>query len=547
MRVTSKVAIFLIGIGYVLPAVVSADDRVDLLELSIEELGKLVVTGTRIPGRDVPVPMTIVTRQEFEAAGFLRLQDVFEALPQNFDEVTPDGRFANEGGSLLRGLNNTRVTAADLRGLGAQSTLTLVNGSRRAGSIDGRVVDLSAIPLSFVERVEVVTGGRSAVYGADAVAGVVNVVTRREFTGAESQLHFGQAADGGGERFQASQLFGGDLGRGHVVAGYDFGRTWPLDLADVGLLSLAENPEIGLAQLSLNAQADVQRHSGYASGRYSLSDRLEFHAEGLYTNREFEDFELRRFSGATQDSFTSTTSPSEHLDLTAGARAEFGGDWTLDVTGDWSEVETERATSLFADLGFITIDRDFVASDEAAISSFSTVLDGPLPEVAGRTARAAAGVEWRKEDYANFFDGIAEENADRIVRSVFAELSIPLLGGAGREGRRLELSLAGRYDDYSDFGGTFNPQAGFIWIPAEGLTLRGAYSAAFRAPALAELDSDTEAFLEPAEDPALGGAPAPVLFIQGDDPALGPEEAETWSFGVDFEPEFATWASFSLS
>ena len=529
------------------PRAATADERLDLLELSIEELGKLVVTGTRIPGTDVAVPMTTVTRQELEQGSSFTLQDVFEDLPQNFDEVTPDGRFANEGGSLLRGLNNTRVTAANLRGLGAESTLTLVNGSRRAGSIEGRVVDLSAIPLSIVERVEVVTGGRSAVYGADAVAGVVNIVTRRDFTGSESQAHYGSAADGGGERLQLSQLFGAELGRGHVVAAYDYARSWPLDLADAGLLSLSENTEIGLTQLSLNAQAETRRHSGYLAGRYELDERIELYGEGLYTHREFEDFELRRFSGATQDSFTDTTSPSEHLALTAGARAEFAGDWTLDIAADRSEADIERATSLFIDLGFAAIEREFLARNQAAVSSVSAVLDGPLPALAGAEARAAAGLEWRREDYEDSLDGTPGENADRNVRSAFAELSIPLFGATQGDGRQLELSIAGRYDDYSDFGGTFNPQIGLIWTPVSGLTLRGAYSAAFRAPALAELESTTEAFLETAADPAQGNAPAPVLFIQGANPAIGPEEADTWSFGVDFEPEFAHWADLSLS
>lgn len=529
------------------PPAIAAAERIDVFELSIEELGNLVVTGTRIPGTDVAVPMTVITRNEFGKAGFLTLQDLFETLPQNFDEVTPDGRFANEGGSLLRGLNNTRVNAADLRGLGAESTLTLVNGSRVAGSIEGRVVDLSAIPLSIVERVEVVTGGRSAVYGADAVAGVVNIVTRRDFTGVESQAHFGSAAEGGGEQLLLSQLFGAELDRGHLVAAYDYARSWPLDLAEAGLLSLSENTEIGLTQLSLNAQADVRRHSGYLAGRYDLNERIELYGEGLYTHREFEDFELRRFSGATQNSFTETTSPSEHLVLTAGARAGLSGEWTLDLTAGRSEADTERDSSLFADLGFVAIERRFVSRDQAEVSSLSAVLDGPLPEFAGVGGRAAAGLEWRREDFEDSLDGVPGENADRRLRSAFAELSIPLLATAGGDAQQLELSIAGRYDDYSDFGGTFNPQIGLIWTPVSGLTFRGAYSAAFRAPALAELDSTTEAFLELAADPEQGDAPVPVLFLQGARPDIGPEEADTWSLGVDIEPEFARWASLSLS
>src|SRR5690606_12772641 len=112
---------------------------------------EIVVTGTRIRGVDVPVPTIELDREDFANGAYTSIEQVFESLPQNFDEVTPDGRFANEGGSQLRGLNNERVAAIDLRGLGAQSTLTLVNGSRRAGSVDGRVVDISVIPLSILE------------------------------------------------------------------------------------------------------------------------------------------------------------------------------------------------------------------------------------------------------------------------------------------------------------------------------------------------------------------------------------------------------------
>jgi iron complex outermembrane receptor protein len=531
--------------GIVLP--VSAADSVDLLELSLEELSNLLVTGTRIRGADVSVPMTVLTREEIENTAFSTVEELFESLPQNFDEVTPDGRFANEGGSLLRGLNNNRVSAIDLRGLGAQSTLTLVNGTRRAGSIGGRVVDISAIPLSIVERVEVVTGGRSAVYGADAVAGVVNLVTRRNFDGTESQVYYGFAPDGGGERLQLSQMIGVDEERGGFVAAYDFARAWPFDLADAGLLSLMPNPEIGLTQLSLDARTDNRRHSLYLSGRFDVTDRIELYADGLYTDNKFEDFALRLFEGATENSFTDTVDPSEHLSLAGGARANLGGDWALELSGGWSTAENTNRSTVFVDLGFISVLSEGQADTDSALSSVSAVVDGPLPAIRGITAQAAFGVELREEEFESDMNGVPESNLDREVGSVFAELRVPLVEGAQPGLRRLELSLAGRYDDYSDFGGTFNPQAGIIWRPADELTLRAAFSTAFRAPALVELESSTDAFLELASDPALGGASVPVLFLQGEHPDLQPEEAETWSVGVDFEPEFASWAKLSLS
>jgi outer membrane receptor protein involved in Fe transport len=528
------------------PAVSAAEASVDLFDLSIEELGDVFVTGTHIRGVSVPAAMIVITRDEFEDAGFSTVEELFESLPQNFDEVTPDGRFANEGGSLLRGLNNSRVSAIDLRGLGAQSTLTLVNGKRRAGSIDGRVVDVSAIPLSIIERVEVVTGGRSAIYGADAVAGVVNLVTRRNFEGAESQIYYG-LADDGGERLQVSQIAGVDAARGSLVAAYDYARDRPFDLADAGLLSLMPNPVIGLTQLSLNAQADTRRHSAYLSGQFDLTDQVEIYADGFYTDKEFEDFALRFFEGATQNSFTDIVNPSEHLSLSAGARTTLPRDWTLDVSGGWSTAENTQRSSVFIDLGFISIASESEQDTKSTLPSVSAVMDGPLPSIGGIAARAAVGVEWRKEEFEQEFNGIPESSLDRTLRSAFAEVSLPF-GTDGRPGLgNVELSLAGRYDNYSDFGGTFNPQIGAVWTPVETLTLRGAFSKAFRAPALVEVESSVDAFLELVPDPTQGGADVPVLFVQGENPDLQAEEAETWGLGVDYRPAFARWADLSLS
>lgn len=528
------------------PALSASEESADLFDLSIEELGNVFVTGTRIRGVSVPAAMIVITRDEFEKGGFSSVEELFESLPQNFDEVTPDGRFANEGGSLLRGLNNSRVSAIDLRGLGAQSTLTLVNGKRRAGSIDGRVVDVSTIPLSILDRVEVVTGGRSAIYGADAVAGVVNLVTRRNFTGAESQVFYG-LADDGGERLQISQIAGADAARGSFVAAYDYTRVWPLDLAAAGLLSLMPNPVIGLTQLSLNAQAETRRHSAYLSGHFEVTDDIEVYADAFYTDKKFEDFALRFFEGATQNSFTDIVNPSEHLSLSAGARTGLSGDWTLDVSGGFSTAENRQLSSVFIDLGFVSITSESAQHTKSTLPSFSVVMDGPLPAIGGMEPRAAVGVEWRREKFEHVLNDIPDDSLDRSLRSAFAEVSLPLVKD-GRPGLAdVELSLAGRYDNYSDFGGTFNPQIGVVWTPAETLTLRSAFSKAFRAPALVELESSEDAFLELVPDPTQGGATVPVLFIQGENPGLQPEEAETWGIGVDYKPPFARWADVSLS
>jgi outer membrane receptor protein involved in Fe transport len=262
---------------------------------------------------------------------------------------------------------------------------------------------------------------------------------------------------------------------------------------------------------------------------------------------KFEDFAWRFFEGATQNSFTDIVNPGEHLSLTAGARTSLANDWTLDVAGGLSTAENSHRSSIFVDLGFASFSSDGRQDTKSTLPSLSAVVDGPLPTIGGITPRAAAGVEWRREELEVVSNGVGQSGLDRTLRSAFAELSLPLVTD-GRPGLgNLELSLAGRYDDYSDFGGTFNPQVGVVWTPVEDLTLRGAFSKAFRAPALVELQSSVDAFLEPVPDPTRGGAEVPVLFVQGENPDLRAEKAETWSIGMDYKPAFARWAEISLS
>src|SRR4029453_11390734 len=109
---------------------------------------EVIVTGTNIRGVDVAAPTVTITRSDINKTGFVTIENLLESIPQNYDGVTPDGRYANEGGGFVAVRNNERATAIDLRGLGPQSTLTLLNGTRRAGSVGGRVVDVSMIPLA---------------------------------------------------------------------------------------------------------------------------------------------------------------------------------------------------------------------------------------------------------------------------------------------------------------------------------------------------------------------------------------------------------------
>ena len=519
----------------------SADSADAVPSVRLEEV---VVTGTNIRGVDISAPTTTITRSEINKTGFVTLESLLESIPQNFDGVTPDGRYANEGGGFVAVRNNERAAAIDLRGLGPQSTLTLLNGTRRASSVGGRVVDVSMIPLAAIERVELVTGGRSAIYGSDAVAGVVNFVTRREFDGAETQASFTTPTEyPGGERIQASQIFGHHGDRGGFVVAYDYTREYAMNLADTGLMTLAPSSS-GQTYVRLEPQSNARRHSGLFSGKYSVTNNFELFVDGLYTDRMTDYFEQRIIETSTEVSSDLFEAPATQYSASLGARVGLPADWSLNVTGTMSRAR--NSIDSFGNYIAPTFRLDYDYSDRATSkrSSTTVVAEGPLFTVGGITPRAAVGVEYGEDAFSDVMvaDGFTYTDIDRKreVSSTFAEIAIPLVkNGARRPGlRNLELSVAGRYDDYSDFGDTFNPQFGLTWGISEQVGLRAAYATAFRAPSLIDLGTDISVFIEAYPDPDRGGVAIPTLVLQGNNPDLKPEEAKTWSVSLDFTPSF---------
>jgi outer membrane receptor protein involved in Fe transport len=493
---------------------------------------EIVVTGSHIRGvQDLAAPSVTFSREEIRNTGFTELDELFQSLPQNLDEISGEAQLAD--GISLVARSNGGSSGISLRGLGPGSTLVLLNGKRKAGNVDGRVVDISSIPLSAIERVEVVTGGRSAVYGSDAVAGVVNLVTRRDFEGAETQIQFG-GARAGGERLQFSQLYGVELARGGFIAAYDYSRGRKLDLVDTGIPRPTDS---GLVLDRYDIRPQNERHSGFLSGRFDLNGRVQLYADGMYTSHKHEGALFYSFD--PDSSIQYSRSSSDQYSIAPGALVRLGS-WSLDLSGNYSVSDTDR-NSYSNSFGF----EDFYAStSRSALSSVSTVAEGPVFSLAGREVRAAIGAEGRSESLKNVANGEPREDRDRTVRSAFAELFVPL----SAFGRRLELSLAGRYDDYNDFGDTFNPQFGVVWGPNEQWTWRGAYAAAFRAPDLHALDTGGNVVLRNLLDPTLGPAARSVTLIaSGGNPNLQSEEATTWSLGFDYKPQFAPWGWISVA
>ena len=169
----------------------------------------IVVTGSRIPRPDVESnsPVNVIGGEEIKLAVTNETEQLLNALPQ---AVAGAGAQSNTG--------NGSATV-NLRGLGTVRTLVLQNGRRIVGASQDGVVDLNMIPPSLVARVEVVTGGASAVYGSDAKAGVVNFVMKDDFEGLEIGGSYGISDEGDAARYNLDMTVGGNFadGRGNIV------------------------------------------------------------------------------------------------------------------------------------------------------------------------------------------------------------------------------------------------------------------------------------------------------------------------------------------
>ncbi|MEH3102194.1 TonB-dependent receptor [Sphingomonas adhaesiva] len=224
---------------------VAATDGAPPLSPDEEGSTDIVVTGSSIRGQ-LPVGSNVRTirRSEIDRNGFGSVAQVLQSLPGNF------GGTATEQSALAgadpTGTNATLSTGVNLRGLGAAATLVLLNGRRIAGAGTlGDFADVSSIPMSVVERVEVLMDGASAIYGSDAVGGVVNVIMKDRFTGLESGGRLGVATRGGLREVQLYQTAGTAWAGGSALLSYEFYDRAPLVAADRRFARSADSRPIG--------------------------------------------------------------------------------------------------------------------------------------------------------------------------------------------------------------------------------------------------------------------------------------------------------------
>jgi len=205
--------------------------RADGLGTEATQLDEVVVTGSYLRGAESPSPVMVLTASDVDRQGRATVADALAALPQNFTGGAYEGS-ANTGADRS-GRNIGAATGVNLRGLGADATLVLVNGRRVAGTGNaGDFADISNIPSSAIARADVLLDGASALYGADAVGGVVNIILKSRFDGAESRIRVGGTSDGGAEEVLLSHTGGFNWSSGSLVAAYEFHDRGELQASD---------------------------------------------------------------------------------------------------------------------------------------------------------------------------------------------------------------------------------------------------------------------------------------------------------------------------
>lgn len=186
------------------------------------DLDRIEVTGSRIRGANMETQQPILTlsRENLEKQGYTSVADVLQNL-------TSAGSPAISRQEALSSGENVGGYYVDIRNLGATRTLVLMNG-KRLGATTAGYQDLSQIPMSAVERIEILKDGASAIYGSDAIAGVVNVITRKRFDGAEASVYVGQYGEGDGDINQYSFTLGSEGERGGITLSAEYYKAKPV-------------------------------------------------------------------------------------------------------------------------------------------------------------------------------------------------------------------------------------------------------------------------------------------------------------------------------
>jgi len=491
-------------------------------------LNTVTVTGTRIRGGTTPSPVITIGAENIQEEGFSDLGEVIRSMPQNYSGGQNPGVLgANTGSSNVTNQNGTGGSGLNLRGLGPDATLTLLNGRRMSYSSFAQAIDISAIPVEAVDRVEIVADGASAIYGSDAVAGVGNVILKRDFEGVTVGARFGGATEGGLMTREYTATAGTTWSSGGLIATYKNASADPIYADQRSYTERMYDP------YTLYPGSDLR--SGLLSVHQSLGDAVEVSLDALQTNRTQQMYQGYPgfYYDFTTDTKTSFVAPSINVTLPA--------DWTLVLGGTWGKDDSTQkiysvttgssASSLVVNSCYCNKSRSYEVSAE-----------GPLFAMGDDSARLAVGVGYRANELVNrsFLSGQGYGGREGS-HFAYGEVNLPLIGSTASpvDAQRLSFTVAVRSEDYDSFGRVTTPKLGLIYNPGADFTLKASWGKSFKAPTLDQKYQPQYAYLRSASAVGGSGYPADATVLMswgGSALPLEPERAKTQTVSVAFHP-----------
>lgn len=493
----------------------------------VTDIQGVTVTGTRIRGGTTPSPVITIGAEDIQQEGFSDLGEVIRSVSQNFTGGQNPGVFSlNLAGGGIQNQNLTGGSTLNLRGLGPDATLTLLNGRRMAYGGFSQAVDISAIPVEAVERVEIVADGASAIYGSDAVGGVGNVILKPDFDGITLGTRYGGATDGGMLTREYTATAGTTWRSGGLIATYKDASVDPIYARQRDYADQLTYPT------TIYPGSDL--HSGLISAHQSLGDVVEVHLDALRTKRDqmYNTFYGTSNIHVTPNTTTTFVSPSVDFALPS--------DWTITLGGTWGRddhLQVQSRQSLQTGLSTPMIDDCYCNKSR----SYEAGAEGPLFELGGGDARLAVGVGYRRNEFEQFshLTNTTVIQGAESSRFAYGEINLPLIGSEVDRRQRLAVTAAVRTEDYVSYGRVTTPKLGVIYDPIPDITLKTSWGKSFKMPTLLQLYRGQVVGLVP---PAVYGgvgfpADSTVLTFSGGNPHLAPERARSWTTSLGFHPE----------
>lgn len=504
----------------------------------------IVVTGSHIRGAESASPVVVATRSEIENAGLTDLGSYARTLSQNFSGGQNPG--VAGGGNQGSNENTTSASTLNLRGLGPDATLTLVNGHRVAYDGVFQGVDISAIPVAAIERVEIVADGSSALYGSDAVGGVANIILRRDFEGLVTSARLGASTDGGNEQQQYNAVGGSRWTSGGILAAFDFSRSTAITARDRSYTS-------GLHD-SASLLPRQKQYSVIVAGNQRITDDVMFRIDGQFNDRSTA---LSLPFSTTADVFTNgryVTPVTTSYAITPSVEIALPGSWRASLSGTYADSEAKIQSTSYSSGRLSTDSRIRYGNVMKAVEIGG---DGPLFSHPGGTVRLAVGGGYRSVgldvNVMRLSSGTWQTTTDtsnsRGISFGYGELSVPLVGEANRAPWVYQLSVSGalRYESYHGVADVATPKFGLIYSLSPDISLKASWGKSFKAQTLYQEFQVRYGNLVPGA--IFNGFPADrtVLYLGGGNSELKPERATTWTASVALHPRALAGLSIEVS